>query len=112
MTSDARPVDGHGDRAEPVLVAAAGKQLQQPLGPRVGGHVPVRRRPAQQLVADAAADDVCGVAAPQRSRTSRHPSAGEGMRECAIEPGVAALSCDRGRGSRARPRCADRRGTA
>ncbi len=56
-------------RAEAVLVAGAREDLQDPLGPRVGGDVPVADGQAQQRVADAATHEVAAVpGVPQRAQ--------------------------------------------
>ena len=56
-----------GDRPEPVLVDGVREERDDRLGQRVRGEVPVVRAPAEDDVAQRAADDVRGVAGrPER----------------------------------------------
>ena len=55
-------VAAHGHRAEAVLVGRPGKQLDDPVGARVGGQVPVGGAAIEEGVAQGPADDVRRVA--------------------------------------------------
>ena len=54
------PVADH-DGPERVLVDGIREDLEDLVGPRIGGQIPVERRPAEQGVAQRAADDVRGM---------------------------------------------------
>ncbi len=55
------------DRAEAVLVGAAGEDGEDALRPCIGGHVPITDGDAEQGITDTAADEVGAVAGlPQR----------------------------------------------
>ena len=102
--------DGH--RAEAVLVDRAGEQLDEPLGPGVGGEVPVGGRPIEQRRRAA-------TRRPRRRRgrrpaacSSRAPRRPPGRRRSMASGRRPAVSSGRGRGTSATPRCARPRGRA
>ena len=75
------PVAADGDGPEPVLVDGPGEDLEEALGPGVGGQVPVGGRAAKRGVAQGAAHDVGGLVGVPEGLEQRP----DGARDRALE---------------------------
>ena len=104
------------DGPELVLVDRAGEDGEEPVRSRVGREIPVLGRPAEERVPDRAADDVRRVAVRPQPLHERADGRRGVDRDHALRVQVGdapvRLSCGRGTGTFARPRCGRPRDTA